>query len=153
LQLSKIDSANNNLAAADLKNNTPDMKQLDERGYNDEDEFRQIMTKLQEIKKTEGKLFDGADQDYDGEDGEDSEYDVGDELLFTAGDLELYDSPLEKVDAPIYFKNVMDTLNTQNPELYTLLTSTITAEQNTQLTNNFTKNEELLKLEKEHMLE
>jgi hypothetical protein len=124
----------------------PEMKELDKKGYNDEDEFREILEKLREIKKAEGKLID-FNEDEDEED-EDSEYEVGDELIYTAGDLELYDSPLEKIDAPIYFKNVMDTLSSQNPELYHILVSEITHEQNEQLLKNFDKNEELLKLQK-----
>lgn len=127
------------------------MKQINDQGFDDEDEFITIMAKLKDIKKNQGKLFDLGDEDdeegFEG-DEEGSEYDVGDELIYTAGDLELYDSPLEKVDAPIYFKNVMDHLNTTNPELYNMLVATITAEQNEQLNQNFAKNEELLKLEK-----
>ena len=145
MQLSKNDQATTSLQKTDLSDVTPEMKELDKKGYDDEDEFREILDKLREIKKAEGKLIDFNEDD---EEDEDSEYEVGDELIYTAGDLELYDSPLEKIDAPIYFKNVMDTLSAQNPELYQLLVSEITPEQNEQLMKNFEKNEELLKLQK-----
>jgi hypothetical protein len=130
------------------------MKNIADRGFEDEDEFVNIMSKLKEIRKNEGKLFDapaeeGGDDDEDDEDF-DSDYEPGDELLFTAGDLELYDSPLEKVDAPIYFKNVMDHLQTHNKELYDMLVGTLSEEHNEQLKKNFIKNEELLKIEKEY---
>lgn len=127
------------------------MKTLAIQGFEDEDEFRNIMSKLKEIRKTEGKLFDipPEDDDEDNEDEGESDYEPGDELLFTAGDLELYDSPLEKVDAPIYFKNVMDHLHTHNKELYDMLVGTLSEEHNEQLKKNFIKNEELLKLEKD----
>lgn len=125
------------------------MRQLNNEGYEDEEEFRNIMAKLKEIKKTEGKLIDFGNDGGDDEDEDDEDYDLGDELIYTAGDLELYDSPLEKVDAPIYFKNIMDHLQSANPELYTMLVGTITPEQNQQLVSNFEKNEKLLKIEKE----
>lgn len=129
-----------------------EMKKYNDLGF-DEEEFRNIMAKLKEVKKSQGKLFDvppaeGEDDDDFGDEG-DSEYDVGEELIFTAGDLELYDSPLEKIDAPIYFKNVMEQLQGSNPELYETLVAALSPEQNEQLTHNFAKNEELLKIEKD----
>ena len=138
---------------------TTQMKNRVDKGFEDDDEFRDIIAKLKEIKKKEGDLFtqpdgqkENKDDDYDGEgefdDEDDSDFDEGDVIL-TAQDLELYDSPLEKVDAPIYFRNIMGELQQTIPELYELLVSMVSNEDKKKLERNFSKNEELLKLEKD----
>mmetsp|Transcript_35269 Transcript_35269/g.40726 ORF Transcript_35269/g.40726 Transcript_35269/m.40726 type:complete len:166 (-) Transcript_35269:55-552(-) len=131
------------------------MKKLDEKGFEDDSEFRSILEQLKECRKKHGDLFTEPeskqhDEDDEGEfeDVDDDDYDPADEMILTAGDLELYDSPLEKVDAPIYFKNVMEEIQANIPDLYESLVSMLTKDQIQQLENNFSKNEELLKLEK-----
>lgn len=119
------------------------MGEFENQGIEDAEEFKEIVRKLKDIKQKEGKLMDfGVEDTYEEED----ETEFGDELIYTAGDLELYDSPLEKVDAPIYLKNVMGELQSSNLEMYNMLMSCLSEEQTQQLAKNLEKNEELSKL-------
>lgn len=135
----------------ELKDNNM-LKPKDE-AFKENDELADIMNKINQLKKNDqdhtAKDDDDFDDyyDHDGE-GDDSDYTEHDEMIFTAGDLELYDSPLEKVDAPIYFKNVMEELQTADSEFYSQVVGHISKSQIEQLQNDYAKNEELLKLEK-----
>ena len=113
------------------------------------DEFADIMNKLSQFKNGELDPEDPANyEDGFGAEGEDSDFEEPNELIFTAGDLELYDSPLEKVDSAIYFKQVMEEIDQNDNAFYEQLVGCISSEDKLKLKNDFIRNDELLKIEK-----
>ena len=49
---------------------------------------------------------------------DEDDFDDMDDELWALGDLQLYDSPLEKKDAVLYFKDVLSNLETNNKPVY-----------------------------------
>lgn len=87
---------------------------------------RENLAKLQEVAASEK---DDDDDDDDDDLGDDDDY------LWSRSDSYYYKSKLEELEAPLYFRDVLQTMKEERPETYEALTAVISEEQKVLLEN------------------
>jgi hypothetical protein len=85
-------------------------------GENEEEEFKNIKSKLQQFKNGKAETDSESDED-------DSDYDPDFD-----GEMDLYDSRLDEVDELLYLKTTFEILHQHKPDYYATLVSKCTPE-------------------------
>lgn len=81
--------------------------------------MRQLIEKLKAVQEAQGDIYE------DDDDGDP----LDDEFMFNPSEDMIYDSPLEKPEAALYFRDILTQIQASDEELYNSLVQCISEEQ------------------------